>query len=212
MWHRYLIRFYSFAIVAIISMAAVITTRVMARRCKSRVFDAFAKYGADAKKVLDLGCGSCCNGRKIMAAFPGKNVTAIDIVDKGTCESPMLFDGKTIPFPDNSFDIGLCSFVLHHARSYRMLIDELRRTCRRIIVIENTPESDSEWAYVKKHSGSDWGTCMECFKTAADWRNTFRTAGLTVVAEERISKWRCPFSDHPFYYPVTCTVFVLERQ
>ena len=50
----------------------------------------------------------------------------------------ILYDGRHFPFPDHSFDGAVCNYVLHHTPHPRELIAEMARTCRRIILMEET--------------------------------------------------------------------------
>lgn len=89
-----------------------------------------------------------------------------DVVDRGVCVRPQLFDGRTVPFDDDTFDLGVCAFVLHHAPMQRRLLLELARTCREVLVLEDTPQSALEWMWTRLHAASDWGSsCPSCFRT-----------------------------------------------
>jgi len=180
------------------------------KRCQNRYMDALYKYADldSSKKILDLGCGSCCLSKKLKS----QNVTSLDVIDASSkyCSKPVIFDGKKIPYDRNSFDIGLCSFVLHHTPNQEDLLIELKRTCKTIMILENTPEKESDWKYIKKHAQSDWGKCEECFKTREDWKKCFYKLGFHIIAIERVSGWYCPFSTKPFFYPVPQTTFFLK--
>nr|WP_288811999.1 class I SAM-dependent methyltransferase [uncultured Sphingobacterium sp.] len=41
-----------------------------------------------------------------------------------------LFDGYTIPYPDNSFDLVICSHVLEHVEHERLLLREIKRVSK----------------------------------------------------------------------------------
>lgn len=178
--------------------------------CTNRVHNMVTKYANHANNILDLGCGACCSTKKLKVS--GKNITPLDVVNKGKCMKPELFDGKRIPYGDKEFDLGICSFVLHHATNQLELLLELKRTCKQVLIIENTPESEKEWKYALQHAKSDWGQCKECFRDNDAWKKTFTDLDLSVLAQEKISRWLCPFSDKPFFYPVTCTVYLLESR
>ena len=48
-----------------------------------------------------------------------------------------LFDGKTIPFPDQSFDAVLFIDVLHHTMNAPTLLREARRVARKCVLIKD---------------------------------------------------------------------------
>lgn len=166
------------------------------------------KYANDAVTILDLGCGSCCTTKKLRES--GRKITSLDVVDKGVCVRPQLYDGHTIPFPDNTFDLGICAFVLHHTEKQLEILKELKRTCNLVLVLEDTPKTKSEWKYALKHSKSDWGACAKCFRNTSSWEMIFQQLNFKILAKEMISKWTCPFSKKPFFYPVTCTAYLLQ--
>lgn len=180
----------------------------MVKKCQNRVIDAVMRYAPDAQTILDLGCGRCCSGVELESK--GKTVVSLDVVDLGVCKTPILFNGSDIPYPDKSFDLGICSFVLHHTATQIRLLQELKRTCKTIIIIENTPESLYEISYTQIHSKSNWGSCSKCFKSIPEWIEVFNDNCFSIKAVERLNKYDCPFSDYPWWYPVTCAVFVLS--
>jgi ubiquinone/menaquinone biosynthesis C-methylase UbiE len=54
----------------------------------------------------------------------------------------VIYNGLDIPFKDNSFDVVLILFVLHHAAEPARLLREAKRICRRsVIVFEDYIES-----------------------------------------------------------------------
>lgn len=163
--------------------------------------------------ILDIGCGSCCLNKQLRKRHEYHKVTSLDIVDAGKCDKPYIFDGKQIPFDDAAFDIGICAFVLHHTPHQRELLRELARTCNKIIIIEDTPVNERDWAYAMKHARSDWGRCEQCFHRQEDWISLFkelRLADHTLTELQNISRWSCPFARTPLYYPMPKSVFVLD--
>ena len=157
--------------------------------------------------ILDVGCGTCCLGQALGSAF---NVTGLDVVNKAKCMVPVLYDGHVIPFPDNSFDVVIASFVLHHVPQQLSLLCELKRVCRRsLIIVEDTPENEHDWTFVKQHAKSSWGSCDACFHTKKTWENIFHMHELKVHTSLGVSRWEIPFSDQPLIYPVPVTFFEL---
>lgn len=86
-------------------------------------------YHADfspTQNVLDYGCGTGTLLLMIKRNFPEINLTGIDVsqemvglakhkIKKEDLELSVLkYDGKTLPFPDDSFEKIVSSFVFHH--------------------------------------------------------------------------------------------------
>lgn len=176
----------------------------------NRVINIFKEHfnSKTYNRVLDLGCGACCNS-SILESM-GYQVTSLDVVNQSVCKIPELYDGKKIPYDDGSFDIVLCSFVLHHAPNWYDLLNEMKRIGKYIIIIENTPEISLDYWFIKIHSQSEWGNCLECFKTNDEWLEIFRNLNLQVQNTKRIPRWYFPFADKPYFYPVPSTVYVLK--
>lgn len=89
--------------------------------------------------ILDVGAGSGIFSKRVSEEF-NANVIGVDIIDyKDEDIDVHLFDGKKIPFDDNSFDIVFAAFVLHHDKRHAPLLKEMRRVSRKtIIVYEDT--------------------------------------------------------------------------
>ncbi|MFM8597412.1 MAG: class I SAM-dependent methyltransferase [Mycobacterium sp.] len=90
--------------------------------------------------VLDVGCGTAVLTECLAEMF-GAQVTGVDVIDIRVPRiSFQLFDGVSIPFPDNSFDHVVLSYTLHHCHKPQSLIEECRRVARRsILVFEDLP-------------------------------------------------------------------------
>lgn len=100
--------------------------------------------------ILDIGCG---NGRRLLDLslfVDGLYGKGIELFKSNFPEYPIdnyinfsleIFDGKTIPFEDNSYDISNICYVLHHLKTdhARELINEaIRVTKKRIIILEDS--------------------------------------------------------------------------
>ena len=96
------------------------------------------KYINPGETILDFGSGRC----NIEKFFMNRNkVVNIDIY-KG-CKNTIVYDGKSLPFKDNQFDVVLCMFVLHHIPNQKQIIEELKRVCKnKLIIIEDNPQGE----------------------------------------------------------------------
>ena len=102
---------------------------------RNKYFDEIIEYIPKGVKVLDFGAGNC-----ELSKYIGwrNNVTSIDI--HKSCEKADIYDGYKLPYEDNSFDVVLSMFVLHHIPHNKEIIHELQRVARnRVIIVEDTP-------------------------------------------------------------------------
>ena len=80
-------------------------------------------------RVLELGAGD--GWQASILEQHGFLVKAVDIADPTTCDTQyahvVTYDGKTIPFPDGSFDAVFSSNVLEHVKDFDCTQAELAR-------------------------------------------------------------------------------------
>lgn len=100
-----------------------------------------APYIPPQKSVLEIGAG---NGlvADMLQRQSGASFTLVDVVDYNRTNLKMhLYDGRSLPFPDNAFDLTLLVFVLHHNPDPRPVLREALRVARQgILLVENDVE------------------------------------------------------------------------
>ena len=84
------------------------------------------------KNVLDFGCGDS----RFRGLIEKKNkYTGLDIEENGFPKqrkaADVFWDDKTLPFEDESFDIIICSEVLHQVKNLNNTINEIRRVLKK---------------------------------------------------------------------------------
>jgi len=177
-----------------------IAAKKMCKECEG-----FIKEG---DRILDLGCGSAIVGSTFQKHFKGK-IFGIDIIDNRIVNIPFQFyDGVSIPFSENYFDVVLINYVLHHCHDPVHILKEAQRTTKeKIIIFEDTPTGFFSNLICKIH-----GISFNCFfqknkengnfKTKKEWKNIFKKLGLKLVFEKKISL---------ICDPILKTVFVLKK-
>lgn len=81
-------------------------------------------------RLLDFGCGS----KPYKDLFAVNEYIGVDFINEGHPHDDeqidVYYDGKTIPFPDNSFDSILSSEVFEHIFNLPEILDELNRVLK----------------------------------------------------------------------------------
>jgi ubiquinone/menaquinone biosynthesis C-methylase UbiE len=99
-------------------------------RIAENTFSYISPFIDPSDEVLDVGSGQCLVADLIQKRITDK-IKCIDVIDINKSLVPLsIFDGQNIPFPDNTFDVILCNFVLHHTIDQEILINEIKRATR----------------------------------------------------------------------------------
>ncbi|MEO6536133.1 MAG: class I SAM-dependent methyltransferase [Candidatus Paceibacterota bacterium] len=92
-----------------------------------RSMQTFAAHVPADAKILDIGCGI----KPYRSLFASPSYIGIDIEGGGHGDEEKTvdayYDGENVPFPDNSFDVTLCTQVLEHASNPAALVSEASR-------------------------------------------------------------------------------------
>ena len=163
-------------------------------------------------KILDLGCGSGIVSKVIQDYFQA-DLIGVDIKDNRTTDIPFkLIDGKTLPFPDNEFDLVFINYVLHHTPNPAVLLKEARRVSNKeIIVYEDLAEDFLSKIFCQIH-GFTFNTiyCSSektSFHSKEEWEEIFDSLKLKVIFEKKV----IPAGPIRWIYPVKRMMFVLEK-
>jgi SAM-dependent methyltransferase len=88
--------------------------------------------------VLDVGCGDGRIAYEIMQRQPTVTITGIDVLVRPKCHIPVQrFDGVTIPFADDTFDLVMFVDVLHHTTDPLLLVTESSRVARKYLLLKD---------------------------------------------------------------------------
>ncbi len=151
-------------------------------------------YIAVQNKIIDIGCGSCFVAQSLLQK--GFNVAAlVDIENKGRAANikPLIYDGETLPFPDNSFDVALLLNVLHHAKNPKKTLSEARRTVKKIIVIEDIHRNTLQkilMLLMDSVLNLELSYNLVNHKSDAEWKSLFEKLKLRIVKEKQITFWK----------------------
>jgi SAM-dependent methyltransferase len=100
--------------------------------------EALAGQIPEGASVLDVGCGDGTIGSLIAGLRGDVNVQGVEVMARPACKIPCgVFDGTTLPFADDSFDVCMLVDVLHHTGDIRVLLRDASRVSRSFILIKD---------------------------------------------------------------------------
>jgi SAM-dependent methyltransferase len=98
---------------------------------------------AAVESVLEVGCGTGAVLAAVAESGVGKSHVGVDLADPNSHRDPQAqqlrlerFDGKTLPFPDRSFDLVFASHVIEHVPEPRATLAEMARVAKAWMYIE----------------------------------------------------------------------------
>lgn len=102
------------------------------------IVEKIAPYLDASQTVLEIGAGNGLTA-EMLQYHTSAQFTLLDVVDYNRSRLPLkLYDGKTLPFEENVFDVALLVFVLHHTPDPCTILREALRVTRRgVLVMEN---------------------------------------------------------------------------
>jgi SAM-dependent methyltransferase len=173
---------------------------VYIRRTKvlSRELSAF--IGQDTKKMLDIGCGDGAVSKLIRDNNPLLDISGIDILERPYSAIPVkLYDGRHIPYEDNSVDMCFFADVLHHLPHIKELLTEaMRVSCRYILIKDHLYKSEFDFKTLKfmDDAGNKLhGVHLEYnYLKEEEWSELFKNLGLIIEK----TKTNIPLYPFPF--------------
>lgn len=102
--------------------------------------------------VCDVGCGTGALLKRIRAARgEAGRYTGVDFVVEDAAALPgveyVAARIEALPFPDAAFDTVICTHVIEHVLEYRQAIAELRRVCRKRLIIVVPREREYRYSF-----------------------------------------------------------------
>lgn len=134
-------------------------------------------------RILEVGAGNSIFCQQLRQR--GYDITPLDVENHSFVEDivPVIYDGITFPFSDNSFDVAMIITVLHHCPNPDAILAEAKRVAKKVIVVEEIYEGMFE-KYMTYAIDSLFN--FEFFnhprsnRTDTEWRSTFRNLGLDI--------------------------------
>jgi SAM-dependent methyltransferase len=168
------------------------------KRRISILSDRFSRLIPSNSRVLDVGCGDGQLARLIASRRPDISIQGIDVrLRNDSAILVEVFDGKSLPYGQDSFDVVMFVDVLHHTREPMILIREAIRAARQAILIKDHLVKGAfahstlrfmDWVGNARH-----GVALPYnYWTPAEWHRAFDKLGLT------INSWEWNLKLYPF--------------
>jgi SAM-dependent methyltransferase len=144
------------------------------------MLEALAQYWEGPhERLLDIGGGTGIIAQAMQDHLPVGRVTSIDVEDRfldGLSIETLTYDGRTLPFPDASFDAATINNVLHHVpiEARKPLVAEIRRVVRGPV-------------YIKDHVSR--GRLDDIRLTALDWIGNTPFKGMLWARYLCLEEW-----------------------
>lgn len=165
---------------------------VVFKKKAEKTIDSFEPFLSHGDRIIDLGAGVCMITKLLRER--GYDVAPVDVTDKSLYPSitPIIYDGKRLPYHDNQFDVCLLIAVLHHTSNPEKVIAEASRVSKKLIVLENV--------YINRVQKllTYWADSLinlEFFghphtnRTDRGWKSTFQRMKLTLTASRYETFW-----------------------
>ena len=148
--------------------------------------DAMAELIPPNARVLDVGCGDGLVSKRIQLKRSDLSITGIDVLLRAKTHIPVRqFDGQTLPFADDDFDVVMFIDVLHHTTDPNVLLREAARVSKCCLLIKDHTQDGllagptlrfMDWVGNARH-----GVALPCnYWPEKRWRETFATMDLEV--------------------------------
>jgi len=171
-------------------------------RIFSKIYEAAARkmcldcegFIEKGSKILDWGCGTAIVGKTFQDFFQAE-LFGVDVQDVRTVKIPFkITDGKSLSFPENSFDVVLINYVLHHSEDPISVLKEAKRVTRdKIVIYEDLPEDILSKLICQLHGISFdnffGNPTKTSFKSEREWEKIFKELRLNIIFKKIVNNF-----------------------
>jgi SAM-dependent methyltransferase len=148
-----------------------------------------ARAGISPASTLEVGCGDgalLCelHCRSFGGRLSGVEISAAAVAlarARREIETVALYDGRRLPLPAGDQDLGILSHVLEHVPEPAVLLAEVARVCRAVLVEVPLEANLSAARAGKREHSAEVGHLQRLDRAAA--RRIVAEAGLTIASE-----------------------------
>ncbi|PJE63071.1 hypothetical protein COU88_01510 [Candidatus Roizmanbacteria bacterium CG10_big_fil_rev_8_21_14_0_10_39_6] len=162
----------------------------------------------DSKKILDIGSGT--GDVAFLLGEHGKDVTPVDVSDfhGPRLVKTTIYDGRNLPFPNNSFDTAMLLIVMHHTPNPEIVFDEASRVAKELVIIETSYTTPiNRWFTIV--SDALGNLRLEAFwssyKSDDQWKELFAKKKFEIVKTQK-------YNDRNFGLPFLHIAYYLRRK
>lgn len=156
--------------------------------------------GASIDSVLEVGCGTGALLAAMRERAVGRRWQGVDLSDPAEHSDPQAagipmqaYDGTTLPFADDSFDLVVASHVVEHVPEPRRFLAELARVSRSYVYVEVPCELHARTSHRELQRTLDIGHINAY--TPESFQLLLETSGLDL---KRLGVWDHSLAVHAF--------------
>lgn len=142
----------------------------------------------DGARVLDVGCNDGHVAALMLGCKPSLKIVGVDVqAERSAMIERRVYDGKRLPFPDDSFDVAMANDVLHHTTGMESLLKEMMRVTKRYIIIKDHQKhgffSRLGLSLCDYLGNAPYGIpCVFNYKSLDEWKQLFSKLNLKLVS------------------------------
>ncbi len=154
------------------------------------ISDAINNKLPSVSTILDIGCGDGSISKQIIDKRGNVKIVGIDIMKRPECHIEYVsFDGKNIPFKDQSFDAIQLVDVLHHTNDIKtVMLESVSKTNQYVIIKDHIYRNKLDFSILRF---MDWiGNAphgveiIYNFQKEKFWMDLFKELNLEIVSFE----------------------------
>lgn len=165
-----------------------------------------ARAGIASASTLEVGCGDGALLSELHRRGFGGRLTGVEITQaaveiartRAEIDSVELYDGLHLPATDGEYDLGIVSHVLEHVPDPPVLLGEIARACRAVVVEVPLEQNISAKRATKREHADEVGHLQRLSRGEA--REIVARAGLRIAGELEDP---LPLAVHRFLAPDT---------